>query len=189
MIYNLNGNLILIEKDFLVVECSGVGYKCVCSKRTVNLLQGKINQKINLFTYLKTGENILDLFGFFEINELNFFKVLISISGVGPKAGLAILSEFSPEQIANIISSNGLMLTKAAGIGKKTAERIVLELKDKFKMKIYENLFEKSENLEEAVKALEILGYQKKITLPILSKLDESLPVEKLIKLFLNSIK
>lgn len=130
MLYSVRGKLIAIESNAAVVECGGVGYMCQTTMNTLKAV--KLNTEVTLYTYLNVREDAVDLFGFATKAELETFKNLISVSGVGPKAGLAVLSELSPEQVAMAIASDDLKtITRAQGIGKKIAQRIVLELKDK----------------------------------------------------------
>ncbi len=198
MLYSLRGNLVNIEENFIVVECGGVGYKCFTTVNTQRELSDKINNTIMIYTYMSVREDAIDLFGFSSISEMKCFKLLTSVSGVGSKAGLSILSEYSTEQIAMFISSNNSKaLTKAAGIGNKIAQRIVLELRDKFKMtenikndlSIDIGVISSSKNVEEAVKALGVLGYEQSDIMPIITKFDSSLSVEELIRLTLKSMK
>lgn len=131
MIYNIKGELTYTDPQFVVVENSGIGFKCFTTLTTVKNL-GKIGSTVNLYTYLSVKEDALDLFGFSTLEELNSFKLLITVSGVGPKAAVSVLSELSPEKLALAIASSDVKsITKANGVGRKTAERIVLELKDK----------------------------------------------------------
>ena len=130
MIYSVRGKLVHTTPSGAVVECAGVGYYC---QTTVNTLkQIKIGAEVTLYTYLNVREDAMELFGFATVTELETFKTLISVSGVGPKAGLAILSVLSPEQVAMAIATDDVKtITLAPGIGKKIAQRIILELKDK----------------------------------------------------------
>ena len=189
MIYSLRGKLILIKDGFLVIECSGVGYKCVCSLITSSFFSEKLGQEVSIYTYLSVRQDALDLFGFSSLEELDCFKLLTSVSGVGSKAAMGILSQFVPGKIAEFISSgDSKSLTMAPGIGPKIAKRIALELKDKFssfkvsaesaQVKLPQNL----ENKKEAIKALTALGYTQSEVTPWISSLSESLTVEEIIK-------
>lgn len=130
MFYYLNGIAAELEPNLAVIDCGGVGYACHTTARTVGAL--KKDEKVKLYTYCHIREDIFDIYGFYTKNELSCFKMLIQISGVGPKAALSILSHASPEDLAlAIISGNEKALTVAPGIGKKIAQRIILELKDK----------------------------------------------------------
>lgn len=130
MYYYLSGKLALLQPALAVVDCGGVGYKCAITMNTYKLISGK--SEVKLYTYLNVKEDAMDLYGFENEQELQFFTLLISISGVGPKVAVAILSELQPDAFANcIISSDVKRLTKAQGVGTKLAQRICLELKDK----------------------------------------------------------
>ena len=192
MIYSLNGKLILIENNFLVIECCGVGYKCMCSVFTQESLKKYINQEINIYTHLNVHQDAIELFGFYDTSELECFKLLTSVSGIGPKAALGILSHFSVEKIAQIISSeDSKSLTSAPGVGVKTAKRTILELKDKFSKLDIKNTKENSLHLSkknEALNALSCLGYSKSEIMPWLSNLSENLTVEEMIQSTLKYI-
>ena len=131
MIYSLDGTLTYFDQNFAVVSCGGVGFKCFTTLTTLQSLPG-VGKPVQLYTYLSVREDALDLYGFTTAAELDCFKLLISVNGVGPKAALAILSELSADRLAVCIAGgDAKSLTRAPGIGKKIAERIVLELKDK----------------------------------------------------------
>ena len=197
MFYSVRGRLIHTTPSTAVVECGGVGYNC---QTTINTLkQIKPNTEVTLYTYLNVREDAMELFGFATITELETFKTLISVSGVGPKAGLAVLSELSPEQVAMAIASNDVKtITRAQGVGKKIAQRIILELKDKLaKSMSGSGSMEAvtgsaaavvSGNVPKAIEALGVLGYEPSEVTPVLSQLDGSLPVEQLIAMTLRQM-
>ena len=130
MFYYLNGTVAHVEPYLAVIDCGGVGYACRTTGTTISQLKvGKVGK---LYTYLNVGEDVFDLYGFATQGELDSFKQLIGVSGVGPKAALAILSSCTPQNLAMaIITGDEKTLTVAPGIGKKIAQRIILELKDK----------------------------------------------------------
>ncbi len=131
MIYSLNGTLIYADHQFAVIECGGVGYKFLASTKTLSALPQKGKQAF-VYTYMNVKEDAVDLFGFADTNELELFKLITSVNGVGPKIGIAILSDFTVDQLSLAIASgDAKTLTKASGVGLKIAQRIVLELKDK----------------------------------------------------------
>ena len=131
MFYSLQGILKIAKPSLAVVDCHGVGYKCFISDTTLSSLP-PVGGEVFLFTYLAVREDAMDLYGFFREEELDFFKLLISVSGIGPKAAMAILSAFTPEQLAvSIAAGDAKAITKAQGVGAKTAQRLVLELKEK----------------------------------------------------------
>lgn len=130
MFYYLNGVVTHTGPYLAVIDCGGVGYACKTTNYTLSAL--KRGEKAKLYTYLHVREELFELYGFATENELNCFQMLIGVSGVGPKAALAILSSVSPEQLATaIITGNEKALTGAPGVGKKIAQRVILELKDK----------------------------------------------------------
>lgn len=130
MFYYLNGVVAHMGPYLAVIDCGGVGYACKTTQYTLSALQQ--GQKAKLYTYLHVREEIFELYGFATENELNCFQMLISVSGVGPKAALAILSSTTPERLATaIITGDEKFLTGAPGVGKKIAQRVILELKDK----------------------------------------------------------
>ena len=130
MFYYLDGTVAEILPYLAVIDCGGVGYACKTTNYTLSRL--KKGQRGKLYTYLDVGENAFGLYGFATANELNSFKLLIAVSGVGPKAALAILSTSTPESLAMaIVTGDEKSLTAAPGVGKKLAQRIILELKDK----------------------------------------------------------
>ena len=188
MFYSVRGKLIHTEVNIAVVECAGVGYKCQTTMNTLKKL--KPDSEVTLYTYLRVREDAMELFGFATTEELGIFKTLISVSGVGPKVGLAILSVLTPQQVALAIASNDVKsITLAQGVGNKLAQRIILELKDKLK-----NIASKSNsgavsaaaevvsgNIPKAIEALTVLGYTPAEVTPYLAGMDSSLPVEKLI--------
>ena len=197
MIYSVRGKLIHTTTSSAVVECAGVGYNC---QTTINTLKKiKIGTEVTLYTYLNVREDAMELFGFATATELETFKTLISVSGVGPKAGLAILSQLSPEQVAMAIATDDVKtITRAPGIGKKIAQRIILELKDKLaKAAVSDSGFSAvsgeaaaavSGNVPKAIEALGVLGYTPADVSPVLATLDSSLPVEQLIAMTLRQM-
>lgn len=187
MIYSVRGNLILMDAGYAVVECGGVGYRVQTSITTQKQL--KLNTETILYTYMNVREDAMELYGFVSKSELSTFKMLIGITGVGPKVALAILSELSSEQIAMCVSAgDSKTLTRASGVGPKLAQRIVLELKDKIRA-VNTAGFEVSKgtviadtgNVPKAVAALAVLGYSAADVTPILSKLDPNMSVEAMI--------
>jgi Holliday junction DNA helicase RuvA len=195
MIYSLRGKLTVKELGFAVVECGGVGYGCRTSYNTVASL-GDIGSEVMLYTYLYVREDVVELFGFATTQELSCFKLLISVSGVGPKAATAILSDVTPERFAFLVASgDSKTFTKTKGIGAKTAQRIVLELKDKISSETVSGSISADAadfaampsgnagaSVTEALEALMVLGYSQGEAAPVLAKLDPSLPTQELIK-------
>lgn len=194
MIYSLHGELTHWEAGLAVIECGGVGYACRTTMNTLSKIR-ELNE-VKLFTYLHVTENSLDLFGFADSAELASFKQLISVSGVGPKAALSILSDITPSKLALCIATgDSKTLTKSPGIGAKIAQRIVLELKDKVAK---EQKFSSAElasvpvqggsNIAEAMTALQTLGFNPAQCGAALSGADPDSSVEELIKFGLKNL-
>ncbi len=144
----------------LIVEVNGIGYKINVSPDT--LLKTEEKTEISLFTYLAVRENALELFGFLSKEELAFFELLISVSGIGPKGALRVLSQATPAQLKNaLVTGDHSILTKVSGIGEKTAERIILELKSKIgKISSLDDFKGKDSSFDvETMEALMALGY------------------------------
>lgn len=193
MIYSVRGKLIHTENSAAVVECGGVGYLCQTTMNTLKTL--KLNSEVTLYTYLNVREDAVDLFGFATQNELATFKTLISVSGVGPKAGLSVLSELTAEQVAMAIATDDIKtITRAQGIGKKIAQRIILELKDKLAKSEQtqsgnvQMLQTAGGNVAKAIEALGVLGYTPADVSPVLANFDAGLPVEQLIAMTLKQM-
>lgn len=130
MFYYLNGEITIMEGNLAVVDCGGVGYACRTTSYTLSKL--RVGQKAKLFTYCNIREDAFDIYGFSTRDELRCFELLLGVTGVGPKAAIAILSSSSPERfMLAIMTQDEKALTAAQGVGKKLAQRIILELKDK----------------------------------------------------------
>lgn len=190
MFYSISGNIIMVDASSVAVECGGVAFRCNSSLNTLKKV-GTIGSRTTLYTYLSVREDALELFGFFDKQELDCFKLLISISGVGPKAALAVLSEMTPDKLALAVSSgDAKAVTKAQGVGPKIAQRIVLELKGKLSAVASSEddgfdaslAIEASDNTAEAVSALQFLGYSRYEAAKAVSAFDKNLSVEELIK-------
>ncbi len=161
MIALLEGKIELKTDKFVILKSGGVGYKVFCGVNTLEKLPSA-GAEAKLFTHLYPRENILDLYGFLSFEELEFFEMLISVSGIGPKAGLAVLSIASLRELkASIASGQVSLLTKVSGIGKKMAERVILELGNKILVSGRE--VSKLVADDEAVEALVSLGYQQRL--------------------------
>ena len=184
MIYNLRGKLTACDINFIVVECGGVGFKCFTSLNTAKQL-GEIGKEINVFTHLAVREDAMDLYAFATTAELDAFKLLITVSGIGPKAAVAILS------------GDAKSITAAQGVGKKTAERVVLELKDKIGSIATEAASATVSNLQknidnsasaEAIEALVSLGYSQSDAAVVVGSLDSSMSVDEMIRYGLKEL-
>lgn len=197
MIYSLRGKLVFSDQYCAVIECAGVGYKCSVSLNTVSRLP-KVGSDVFLYTYMSVKEDAVDLFGFYSTEELESFKMLISISGVGPKVAIALLSEFSADKLMLCIASgDAKSLTAAAGVGNKVAQRIVLELKDKVSNISFASddagivaatNSSVTSNAKEAVAALVSLGFSQSDAAVAVGKYNSSLKAEDLIKQALKDL-
>ncbi len=170
MIAFLNGIVDLVEETNVVIDVGGIGYNVAISGYTADRLPGK-GEPVKLYTYLSVREDAMNLYGFLSKDELEFFKLLISVSGIGPKGGQAILSVMTPDDLRfAIIAGDSKAISRAPGVGKKTAERLVLELHDKISAEDISGDVTAAESLGhlggedntpqgEAIEALAALGY------------------------------
>lgn len=199
MLYHVNGILEYCEQGFGVVDCGGVGYKVTISDNTYSAIVSQVNQRVKLYTSLQVREDGIELFGFKTIDELNAFKLLITVSGVGPKAAMAILSMLTPDRLSMAITSEDTKaIAKANGVGAKTAARVILELKDKITKQPFATtnvvggeeitVIPKSSNLSEALEALVVLGYSRSDAQRALGGIDPKLDVAKIIPLALAKL-
>ena len=198
MIYSVNGILTVVEPYHAVVECGGVGLSVKTSMTTIAKLP-QLGEKVKLFTHMVVREDAMELYGFYEQAELQTFKMMIGVSGVGPKGAISILSNLSPERFALAVASGDAKSLRAPGVGPKTAERIVLELKDKVSKEQIAGgisaadvpaavVTEKSGNAAEAISALEVLGYSRSEAAGVVTKLDPAMSVEDMIKSALKAL-
>lgn len=191
MIASIRGKLIVKDISFAVIECGGIGFKSYITKNTLASL-GQIGEEVFLYTYLLVKEDALDLYGFFSESELEAFKLITSVNGVGAKIGLTMLSEFTAEQIMLFISSgDAKSLTSASGVGLKLAQRIILELKDKIGALAAEAGIDNISTVgnssiqlssKEAVEALVSLGYSQSEASLAVGRIDQTLATDELIK-------
>lgn len=192
MLAYIKGTLEMKMTGFVVIDVGGLGYKVFMSDTGIEKL-GNVGQTVKVFTYYRVREDDISIFGFNTMEELRMFELLISVSGVGAKTALTMLAVVEPSNFAlAVISDDIATLTKIPGIGAKSAQRIVLELKDKLKK---EESISKTTNIEiktavvnddkiqEAISALQVLGYNKKEIEKAFTKIDKKdLTVEDLIK-------
>lgn len=191
MIYSVTGRVVHLEQELAVIECGGVGYACRTTLNTAGKIQNT-KDEVTLFTVLNVREDAVELFGFATHDELNCFKLLTSVSGVGPKNALGILSAMTPQAFALAVATeDAKTITKAKGVGPKLAQRIVLELKDKLRketaltgaVQITDTAVAGgASNVSEAISALTVLGYTQPEAAKALSGSDPSMEVEELIK-------
>lgn len=180
MIAYLKGKLVIKSVDYIVVDVQGIGYKVYMSKTAID--KHEEEKEIKVYTYLKVREDDISLFGFNTLEELHMFELLISVGGIGAKSAIAILSNITPSKFAlAVITSDVNTLKKLQGIGPKTAQRIILELKDKIKteeaIENQENTIKQEEqiqeDMEELIQALQVLGYRRYEINNILPKIKE----------------
>ena len=192
MFYYIKGELVYTDPTTAVIDCNGVGYKMSVSKNTLAKLT-KRGEKVCLFTHFHVREDAVELLGFYTEAELEAFKLLITVSGIGPKAAMSILSVLTPEKFALAVTMGDTKaIAKASGIGSKTAARVVLELKEKV-AKAFPTQSEDADgetfvadalslgNTEEAVSALMVLGYSAQEAQSALKGIDPSTSLENMI--------
>ena len=190
----IKGSLEMKSSNYIVVDINGLGYKIFMSQSNIESI-GEINDIVKVFTYVKVREDDISIYGFKTQEELRMFELLIGVSGVGAKSALAMLSCIEPSEFAiAVISNNVKLLTQVPGIGTKSAQRIILELKDKLKAEQSELDEEKlenaklkssktNENVQEAISGLMVLGYSRKdIEKAFTHLIVDELSVEELIK-------
>lgn len=198
MLYHIEGILAELEPGFAVIDCGGIGFGLTITAYTAAALH--LGDKVRLYVSESIGENNYDLFGFLDKNERRCFEQLISVSGIGPKAAVSILSHNTPEGLAlAIMSGDEKALTVAPGIGKKIAQRVILELKDKVgkdmgSIEIHTPISAQpsagnSSAVNDALAGLAVLGYSSAEIAPALKKLDvDSMSAEQIIKAVLKQM-
>lgn len=190
----IKGSLEMKFKNYLVIDVGGLGYKIFMSENSINTI-GDIGTIVKVFTYYRVREDDISIYGFKTQEELRMFELLLSVSGIGAKSALTMLSCVSPSDFAvAVISNNVKLLTQIPGIGTKSAQRIILELKDKLKAEQSEQIDDMSDeaskqqtslntNVQEAISGLMVLGFSKKDIEKAFTHLDvNSLSLEELIK-------
>lgn len=191
MIYSLRGTLIYFDNVSAVIECGGVGYKCTVSSKTISKLP-EAGSEAFLYTYMAVREDAVDLYGFASLEELNCFKLVTAVSGVGSKTGISILSAFTPDELyLSVMNSDAKSITRAGGVGLKTAQRIVLELKDKvsdfeltgeIETAVVKETSSTSQNVKDAIEVLISFGYSRSEATRAINKVDHSLGTDMIIK-------
>lgn len=191
----IKGSLEVKTRGYIVIDVNGIGYKIFMSETAISEL-GEIGQVVKVHTYLKVKEDEMSLYGFNTNEELRMFELLLSVSGIGAKSAINILSNITPSSFALAVITNDVAKIKALpGIGPKGAQRIILELKDKLnKEQEIEEVEKKAEKVidtqkyNEAISALQVLGYSKKEIEKALQGINEELTVEEIIKLGLKNL-
>lgn len=204
MFYYISGRLAHLDPAYAVIDAGGVGYKMTITQNTYTAMPPHLTVKeaptVKLYSYMAVREDGVELFGFISEEELSAFKLLITVSGVGPKAAVAILSHLSPSKLAiAICTEDKKVISQANGIGPKTAARIILELKDKLKNQVFDEDEDtsaasatdvgSSSKLSDAQDALAVLGYSRSEALNALKSIDTSaLELDEIIKLALKKL-
>ena len=202
MLAYIKGELAVKARGYVVIDVGGLGYKVFMSELAMENV-GNIGEIVKVHTYYRVMEDDISIFGFNTSEELRLFELLISVSGVGAKTAITMLGTIKPEDFAIAIISNDInTLKKLPGIGAKTAQRIVLELKDKLKKEkkieelsiatnnsnIIKTEIEKDQKLEEAFTALQVLGYSTKEIEKVMEKIDKKLSLEEIIRLGIKQL-
>jgi Holliday junction DNA helicase RuvA len=193
MIAHLQGKLVEKSPTQLVIDCGGVGYEVHISLHTYSLLPN--SDLIKVFTYVQIKEDAHTIFGFVEKSEREIFKLLLSVSGIGASIARTMLSSLDPKQITNAIASGDVVTIQSIkGIGSKTAQRVILDLKEKV-LKLYDldevSMSQSNTNRDEALSALEVLGFVRKASEKVIEKIvkeDPDASVESIIKQALKSL-
>ena len=179
MIAYLRGSLELKSEEYIIIEVQGIGYKVYMSKKSIDSLPDE--GAVRVYTYLKVREDDVSLFGFCTNEELHMFELLISVGGIGAKSAINILSSITPSKFALAVITNDVnSLKKLQGIGQKTAQRIILELKDKIKTEEAISAREEQdssmddEEKEDVIQALQVLGYRRYEINKVLAKVKSS---------------
>ncbi len=194
MIHHLKGQLVEKNPTYVVIDCNGVGYTVNISLHTFSLLSD--SEAISLYTYLQVKEDSHTLYGFMEKSEREIFKLLISVSGVGTSIARTMLSSLLPKEVTNAIATGDVATIQSVkGIGAKTAQRVILDLKDKVLKVMTEGdevfVSQNNTNKEEALSALEVLGYNRRQAGKVVDKIlkdDPDSSVESIIKLALKTL-
>ena len=202
MLAYIKGILEIKTKGYIVIDANGIGYKIFMPESAISKLCD-IGEKVQVYTFMRVREDDISLYGFLTNEELRMFELLLGVSGIGAKGALTILSNITPSQFAlAVISNNVDILKKLPGIGAKTAQRVILELKDKLKKEqeieivqgeedeaTFKHVIEEDEKVSEAISALQVLGYTKKEIMLALEKVDMAdLSVEDIIRKGLKSL-
>ena len=201
MYYHIEGQLVHTDATVAVIDCGGVGYKLTVSGTTISRIP-KLGEKLKLFTHLVVREDIMDLIGFYSVEEKNAFLMLISVSGIGTKVALSVLSSLTPERFACAVAAGDYKeLSIAHGVSTKTAQKIILELRDKIGKSDISALSGGSPAkgartaanagsgvIPDAMNALLVLGYSRAEAGSALAETEPGLPLEEVIKTALKKL-
>lgn len=198
MLHHLTGELFECGISHAVIECGGVGYYLNISGNTASKISSKTGEKVTLYTFMRVSDDAVDLFGFYSEQELSVFKMLICVSGVGAKSAISVLSNMTPEKFAMAVSAkDAKSIAKAQGIGQKTAQRIILELKDKVAGNIpteNETAYDEASNSDagkigDVIDTLLVLGYTRREAMSALTGIDaDNLSLEEIVRCALKKL-
>ncbi|HAN21451.1 MAG: Holliday junction DNA helicase RuvA [Clostridiales bacterium GWF2_36_10] len=185
----IKGILTSLTNEYAVLEASGIGYKLYISLNTCSRLSKYMQKEAILHTHLNVKEDILDLFGFYNEEELSLFKHLVSVSGIGPKAAMSILSTLTTESFALALANNDArMISQAPGVGLKTAQKVIIELKDKIAKEFGETELKvtstsvPSSSLAAVVDTLSVYGFSRSQIIQAMTNVDTKQPIEEIIR-------
>lgn len=186
MIHFIHGTLASLTAEHAVIDCGGVGFRMGISVSTASRLSMKTGKDVLLYTYMAVSEDNISLYGFSEEDELKLFTRLISVSGIGPKAGISILGTLSPDDLRSAVANgDAKTIAQAPGVGLKTAQKLIIELKDKIAGSDTvipdSSQSENGEKIVQVVDTLALYGFPRAKVTEVLKKLDTSLPLEELI--------
>lgn len=185
MIHFIHGTLAKLTTDFAVLDCGGVGFKLGISLSTASKLSNLSGKDILLYTHMAVSEDNISLYGFFDEDELMLFTKLISVSGIGPKAANSILGVLSPDDLRTAVAhGDAKTIAQAPGVGLKTAQKLIIELKDKvtgISAEVTSYSESNNEKIVQVVDTLAVYGFPRAKVVDTVKKLDASLPLEELI--------
>ncbi|MDD4422395.1 MAG: Holliday junction branch migration protein RuvA, partial [Eubacteriales bacterium] len=183
----IKGTLTVLTNEYAVLDAGGIGYKLFVSLNTYSKLTNLLQKEATLYTHLNVKEDALNLYGFFESEELSVFKHLISVSGIGPKAAMSILSTLTTDSFALALANgDARMIAQAQGVGLKTAQKVIIELKDKLAKEFPSSEFQSSSAasspMSAVVDTLSVYGFSKSQISQAMAKVDSNQPLEEIIR-------
>lgn len=189
MYYYIKGTLTLLAGDTAVIDAGGIGYRLTVTQNTFAALASKLGKEAQLFTYLAVRDDAMELYGFASEEEKLFFTKLLSVSGIGPKAAVSVLSAFTPNQLVSAVQAgDAKMISRANGIGLKTAQKVIIELKGKLDLSDDTAGVALPSAATEAVNALTVLGYTRGEAAEAVKGIDGTLALEEIIALALKKL-
>ena len=189
MYYYIKGTLALLAGDTAVIDAGGIGYRLTVTQNTFAALASKLGKEAQLFTYLAVRDDAMELYGFASEEEKLFFTKLLSVSGIGPKAAVSVLSAFTPNQLVSAVQAgDAKMISRANGIGRKTAQKVIIELMGKLDLSDDTAGGALPSAATEAVNALTVLGYTRGEAAEAVKGIDGTLALEEIIALALKKL-